>query len=446
MFSKKIFIVFSLILLIVGGFLVVDKRDITQSKSKSQNQTSKLAKQMKFFRSSLSDFVIANTHAAEQTMTEQFAQFARMFFFMIAGYPGVTETADALTVTDSSPFYTLNNRDDSPCTPTIGAANCDSGPPAGMLSLYNQIILGYHDPDWNGVAGVLASQGYRTCESIPTTSTDISPLASALTGSRTLTVTADTPIKVIPTGQTGAGSAYDRRLEVTFGESGLTHKFVVELKCQTAAQVADGKIQLYMAMAFTETTGTRYIEFYVDKNDLAAQKYQMFMKMDSTATGGDQLMGLNMNINGTANTFNYDMVMTSQDTATSYTGMRFNVAGDVTNDDFTLGLQNSGELTSFTAIAAAAGSTSTAVTHTFTSCNNCQGPPSDKYVVLCLRGDGTGTYSGPTNADILTGAACSGLSLTENTSAPAIDTNGTWSLAWVAGSTGLNAKIWDGNF
>ncbi len=372
---------------------------------------------------------------AASSVADNFGNMVRMFYFMVAGYPGVTETATELVVTDGTTYQTLNN-----CTDAT-LATCDGPPPAGLLSLYNQFILGYQDSSWNGVAGILQSNGIATCSDLPS-SGDLSPPATLLGDGQTLTVTAATPSIVIPTGHTGADgtTTYEKRLEITFSTNPTTTmKFLVEINCPTAAQMAAGTIQLYTAINFPEgETDVRIIEFYADKLDLDNQKYDFYMDYQSATA--PQNLGFQMGINQTSGAINFDMVMANYENS-SYNGMRFNVVGNVVDDDYSLAFQMiSGA--SLSDVASGTGATSTSVTRTYAG-----GALQDGDILtFCLEGDGTGTYAGPDDSLLGSATSCTGQSVTENTEVPAIDPNGSWTIEWIAKSTGLDSTIWSGAF
>jgi hypothetical protein len=141
--------------------------------------------------------------------------------------------------------------------PASGYPTGFDGPESGLLGLIREV----NGP--TALGGGLASAGFTTCASIPATGS-----ATMTDSDGTFTMTFGTPLKTIPTGYTGAGGNFDKRVAVAFDG---TNFMVTEFNCNTSVGY----------MRFAEPGGvvatSRNLEVYYDTNVASEAKMELTM-------------------------------------------------------------------------------------------------------------------------------------------------------------------------
>jgi hypothetical protein len=297
------------------------------------------------------------------------------------------------------------------------------GPPQiGLLGMMDKIAKG-------AITGINAS-GVSTCESAPATGSFTGSATISLTTTVTLTLTGNfaTPSHTIPTGHTGAGAKYDKRIEMTFADpsgSGHTSKAAMEFVC--------GKDQAFVEFQIdgdSITSSYRTINMYIDSNDATSNKVEFMMKVTSTAGTTGTLYDaqlVRLDINKTASTFTLNGINFYYRSST-YQGYRVGIVGTAAG-------------TASTYISPSSfGSTFASVTGT-TSDYSTVAATSKAFSDSYNASAGT-TYQGclnfTTQADPASTALCSGTTLAAP-SAPVVDSTGALTFTWMAAN--MNAKV-----
>jgi len=336
-------------------------------------------------------FTVSSPLRAEDATTLRDSVIRNLF--MIIGYPTVARYLEMTGCTQAQ----------------VDADTCDAEPVNGMIGIV-KTVMAQIESVLTSQAGITACSGIGTSGNYSVTDDDFGAII----------VTLGTPVKVIPTGHTGADGTtkYAKRISMT---SGGVNFGVIEFECDTT--------QGYFAVNFgadgpsSDNASNRIIEFYFD-NASTGVVADFFMRHDPT----NERMATHLTTDNSAQTFAYIMVRVSG------SGVSFNANRMSVNGTFTSGSRKATALigdidgTSLANVAANAQAASTAVT-------NDEG--NGRYL-FCVESGKTPVF----------GTACSGIALTANTDTPAIgssaDSVDKWTIEWVADATnGLLADLWD---
>jgi hypothetical protein len=145
------------------------------------------------------------------------------------------------------------------------------GPEGGFLGMIREIT----GPD--ALGGGLAASGFSTCASVPATGS-----ATMTDAEGTFTMYFETPVKTVPTGYTGAGAKFDKRVVVQFNDTTFMN---IEFNCDTTV----GWLRMAFGDGADMVSGTlRHIEIYYDTQTAADSHLELYMtNLPGTATGDE---------------------------------------------------------------------------------------------------------------------------------------------------------------
>lgn len=144
------------------------------------------------------------------------------------------------------------------------------GPDNGFLGMIREVT----GPD--ALGGGLESAGYSSCSSIPSTGS-----ASMTDSDGTFTMHFETPLKTIPSGYTGSGSKFDKRVVVDLDGTTFLN---IEFNCDTTV----GWMRMTMGDSGVTSGTLRNIEVYYDTNNSANSKLELYMYYEpGTSTGNE---------------------------------------------------------------------------------------------------------------------------------------------------------------
>lgn len=265
-----------------------------------------------------------------------------------------------------------------------------SGPDGGFLGMIRQIT----GPD--ALGGGLNSAGYSSCTSVPDTGN-----ASMTDTDGTYKMYFETPTKTIPTGYTGAGDKFEKRVVVQ--HDGTTF-FNIEFNCTSTV----GWIRMKMGDQGVGTGTQREIEVYYDTQDSASAMLELYMTYEPGTTDGNEYFIAKFQTL-TASTYKF-WIVRSQNKTGEIMGFRAAVYGNSgTKNANAFFLYENGTLTDTT---------------TSHSDNNNIGSGGD---VQCID------YSTATSP--VEGTGCGDLSLDSTAGNPINDGTAGISISWVADTT-----------
>lgn len=141
-----------------------------------------------------------------------------------------------------------------------GGPEDENGDATGFIGIVNMIT----GP--SALGGGLSSSGYSNCSDIPATgSTDM------VEGADTYVMTFGTPAQTIPTGYTGAGGSYAKRVSVTLNGTSFMD---VEFNCSDTSG--------WMRFNEPDASPARNIEIYYDTTNASSVKAEVAMSYNST--------------------------------------------------------------------------------------------------------------------------------------------------------------------
>lgn len=264
------------------------------------------------------------------------------------------------------------------------------GPEGGFLGMIRQIT----GP--TALGGGLKSAGYSVCADVPATGN-----ASMTDEGGTFTMYFETPLKTIPTGYTGAGTTFEKRVVVKHDGTTFMN---IEFNCSTTV----GWMRMAMGDGADISTGTRRnIEVYYDTNDSAASKLELYMYNEpGTATGNEYFVAKFQTLSSSTYKF---WIIRAEDKDAGDNGFRAAVYGDITTHNTNAYLHfTSGAILDSTATYTDTGDVATGDAQ-------------------CID------YTTP--ASPVAGAGCGSLSLDATAGNPLIDTGDSFSINWTANTT-----------
>jgi len=310
-----------------------------------------------------------------------------------------------------------------PTTAIYNTLTGGGGPPQiGILGMMDKIAKG-------AITGITAS-GVKSCESAPTSGSFTGSATIQLTSTVNLTLTGNfaTPSHTIPTGHTGAGSKYDKRIEMTFSDpsgSGHTSKAAMEFVC--------GKDQAFIEFQIdgdSISSSYRTINMYIDSNTATSNKVEFMMKVTSTTGTTGTLYDaqlVRLDINKTASTFTLNGINFYYRNST-YQGYRLGIVGTASGTASTY-------LTANSFGGSISGVTGTTADYTTVAA-------SSKAFSTSFDASSGVTYQGcinfSTQSDPSATSLCSGASLS-TPSAPVVDSTGGFTYTWMAAN--MNSKV-----
>lgn len=282
------------------------------------------------------------------------------------------------------------------------------GPDDGFLGMIRQIT----GP--NALGGGLSASGYSTCDSVPATGS-----ATMTDEEGTFTMYFETPVKSVPSGYTGAGSTFNKRVTVQFNGTTFMN---IEFNCATTV----GWMRMAMGENGMVTAPLRNIEVYWDTETSSAATLELYMYYEAgeaTANGNEYFM--TRFETETGNKYKFWISRAANFTGTtSDNGFRAVAYGDSTTDI----------VNSFLLYA----SNVNAIGHTgvdVTGINDIFAPDtSTGGDQQCL------VMTDVTNVTEGVSGECSGLTLS-TAPAPIIDGTGDYSVSWIADTTKMKAKM-----
>lgn len=310
------------------------------------------------------------------------------------------------------------------------SAECDGPPRVGLSRNLTQIV-----------DGIMEGLKYTKCSQIPQNGASD---ASVTTSKVTATVSYKTPLHKIPAGWTGGGTAFDRRMEMTFNFVGQTVKANIEIAC---GYEQTGMIAINMAVGSNATGYERPILLWTGKKDgLEVADIYTVEKNASNHVRGVYAYSLTIDEANKAYTLS-GAQSTHFQTANTAAIDLFNAAGNFSTHKISMRTKRfvitkegsspnridaDGALAAMTGASDALLANATGfslLTDTQISTNG----PVDT-VQGCMDFDEDSTA--PTSA-----AACTGLAYPTSVSAPVIDAEGKFSPNWILNS--LKTKISD---
>lgn len=190
-----------------------------------------------------------------------------------------------------------------------------SGPDGGFLGLIREIT----GPD--ALGGGLKTAGYSTCTDVPATGN-----YTMTDDEGTFKMYFETPVKTIPTGYTGAGAKFEKRVVVQFDGTTFMN---IEFNCSNTVG--------WMRMAMGETgiaTGTlRQIEVYYDTQDAASSSLELYMTYEpgtGSANGNEYFAAKFATLSSSSYKF---WIIRSVDADSGDQGFRAAVYGDNATDN-----------------------------------------------------------------------------------------------------------------
>lgn len=258
------------------------------------------------------------------------------------------------------------------------------------------------------IDSIFNQNGIQSCGAIPNTGT----YAGTYSGS-SISLALGSSSKIKPVGYPGAGQAYAKRVQLTV--DGALDSYI-EFDCSRRA----GWLYTYNAVDH------RKMELYYDLEDSSNSRVEFFM--DVTDGVGDAYTYVKL-LTKANNVYDLDIIQAMQLGAGDFFGQRFIVSGDwATKVTKVMGFQAPTNQATMAAVASYAvggganvkDANSTAVTLAES---------------FCIAADETTTTKG-------TVTGCEALTLADRSGeTPAIDATGAITIQWVAGATGLKAKM-----
>ncbi len=224
-------------------------------------------------------------------------------------------------------YYLING------APSTGYPAGMGGPSDGFIGMIRQIT----GP--TALGGGLSASGYKTCSSIPATGS-----ASMTEAEGTFTMTFSTPVKVIPTGYTGAnGSAkFDKRVEVAFNG---TDFMIIEFNCDSTVgwlRFADNQ-----EISGGSTANARHMEMFYDTTTASAVKLELAMYYEPT-NGNNEYFRAFFETSSTTDFKYWITRVGSDDGGSSYTGFRIALSGSTSSNNANVFMHIGNEANSIT--------------------------------------------------------------------------------------------------
>lgn len=175
--------------------------------------------------------------------------------------------------------------------------------PSGFLGMIRTIT------GTSALGGGLIEAGYSTCASIP--ADDSNYTMTEEDGSQ-FKMYFETPLKTIPTGYTGAGGTFDKRVVVRYRSSGggtYATFFNIEFQCDTNV----GWLRFFDNNAASSTVA-RHIEVFWDTQSSTAAKMEMYMVYEPGGGSASEYMLIKF-ATDTGNIFKFWIVRAEDDTS-----------------------------------------------------------------------------------------------------------------------------------
>ncbi len=308
--------------------------------------------------------------------------------------------------------------------------DCDGPPREGLVRKFTDMGKGF-----------VASLGYASCEEIPASGT-----APVRIGTFSGTATFKTPTQTIPSGWTGGGTAFDKRIDINFtltmGPMSMPMKFVIEASCthagsalfaanmpQGESEGTERQINVWVGGKGDKKTGDVYVieqnsannarttfAYHVDVHE-TAKKYWIWGAA-STHFASSQVKSMDT-INAVGNFQTHQVSVRMKRFTGNQTG-----SGDsayMAPDDF----DHSGS--------------SDAVLGTITDFNGMLTPVTSPTAGQVTQIQGCMDFDAPSTAPT-SNAACTGLDFESTAPVPVIDSAGVFSADWALRTAGSKLK------
>ncbi|WP_141733831.1 hypothetical protein [Oligoflexus tunisiensis] len=302
--------------------------------------------------------------------------------------------------------------------------SCDGPPREGMVRTFVGIVEGF-----------LASLDSTVCADIPVTGTktlSTTAMNSTLTGTATFAAAQQS----IPAAWTGGGTAFDRRIEISFSLMSQPTKAVIELSC---AQADTAFIAMNMV---TATSGfNRHINVWVGAKD-SKRTGDVYVIEQTSANNVRAAYVYHVDIDETAKQYSIWGAAATHFSGTSVKAMdTANIKGNYSSHQMSLRMRRftgdqtgSGETaymdpTSFSSLTGF----DQADLGTITTFSNMLTSQSSPTAGVVSESQGCMDFDTPTTAPT-SNAACTDLDFPGTAPTPVIDASGEFSAAWVLGT------------